>query len=185
MRSLGWIRLQGLYKGSLALVILQSVAIGVPVMLFGGGLCDLFGPCCLLESFCLEKDWRWVLFLWICGFCELIGFLLVGALVLAACELKLFRGFCLFPIMLEEGCVIYLGLLACWKALVWRLRLAVVRALVLVLEGWISLCLAWGFCALCAVVLDLLVSLGCFLGWLASLVGDVVVPVWCSSGGCC
>ena len=44
----------GLYKGSLALVVLQSVTIGGPVMLVGGGVCDLFGPCCLLESFGLE-----------------------------------------------------------------------------------------------------------------------------------
>ena len=55
------------------------------------------------------------------GFCELIGLCcLLKALVLAACERMLFRGFCLVPIMLEEGCVICLGLFACWKALVWR-----------------------------------------------------------------
>ena len=65
----------GLYKGSLALVILQSVTIGVPVMLVGGGVCDLFGPCCLLESFGLEKDWRafgwiWVLF---CGLLDSVS----------------------------------------------------------------------------------------------------------------
>ena len=52
----------GLYKGSLALVILQSVTIGVPVMLVGGGVCDLFGPCCLLESFGLEMaSFLWIL----------------------------------------------------------------------------------------------------------------------------
>ena len=174
-----------LYKGVFGLFILQSVIIGVSVMLLGGGLCDFFGSCCLLEGFSVEKDWRWVLFLWIRGFCELIGFLFIGALVLAACKLKLFHGFCLFPIVLGERCVISLGLFACWKALVRRLQLAVVRVLVLVLEIWIGLCLAWAFCALCAVTLDLVVSLGCFLGWLASFVGDVEVPFWCSSGGCC
>ena len=120
-----------------------------------------------------------------------MGFLLDGALVLATCELMLFRGFCLVPILLEEGCVICLGLFACWKALVWRLRLGCGESFGSYcggLDSWrvLSLCLdSWGLCALCAGFLDLLVSLGCFLEWLAALLGDVVVLVWCSSGGCC
>ena len=60
----------GLYKGSLALVILQSVTIGGPVMLVGGGVCDLFGPCCSLESFGSEMA---SFFVDVAGFCELIG----------------------------------------------------------------------------------------------------------------
>ena len=165
--------------------ILQSVIIGVSVMLLGGGLSDFSGSCCLLEGFFVEKDWRWDLFLWISGFCELIGFLFVRALGLAACELKFVRGFCLFPIVWGEMLVIPLGLCACWKALVRRLQLVVVGVLVFALEIWIGLCLAWAFCLLCAVALDLVVSFGCFLGWLASFVGDVEVPCWCSSGGFC
>ena len=81
--------------------------------------------------------------------------------------------------------MIPLGLCACWKALVRRLQLVVVGVLVFALEIWIGLCLAWAFCLLCAVALDLVVSFGCFLGWLASFVGDVEVPCWCSSGGFC